>query len=62
MNALLVALLPLITNLTPLLIAAISHIKAQSGQTTDEIIAAAGVVLESNEQKLIEDLKRLGVI
>lgn len=62
MTALLAALLPLISNLTPLLITAISHIKAQSGQTTDEIIASAGVVLDSNERKLIEDLKRLGVL
>jgi len=62
MSALLIALLPLITNLTPMLILAISHIKAQGGQTTDEIIANAGVVLDANDKKILEDLIRLGVI
>lgn len=62
MPALIIALLPLITNLTPVLIAAIQRIKAQGGLTTDEIIAQAGVQLDANDQKLIDDLKRLGVI
>lgn len=62
MPALIIALLPLITNLTPVLIATIQHIKAQSGMSTDEILAAAGVQLDLNDQKLIDDLKRLGVI
>jgi hypothetical protein len=62
MGALIIALLPMITNLTPVLIAALSHIKEQSGQTTEEILASAGVVLEANDQKLIEDLIRLHVI
>lgn len=62
MTALIIALLPLITNLTPVLVAAIQHLKAQSGMSTDEILAAADVVLSENESKLIEDLKRLGVI
>lgn len=62
MPALIIALLPLITNLTPVLIAAIRRIKAQGGLTTDQIIAQAGVQLDLNDQKLIDDLKRLGVI
>ena len=62
MLVLITALLPLITSLTPVLIAAIQQIKAQSGQTTDEIIAQTGVILDSNDKKLIEDLKRLGVL
>ena len=62
MSALIIALLPLITNITPVLIAAITHLKAQTGKTTDEILADAQVTLDANDAKLIEDLKRLGVI
>lgn len=62
MGALIIGLLPLITNLTPVLVSAIQHIKSQTGKTTDEILAAAGVTLDENDRKLVEDLKRLGVI
>jgi len=62
MSALIIALLPLITNLTPVLVAAIMRIKAQGGKTTAEIIADAGVTLDENDRKLIEDLVRLGVL
>lgn len=62
MGALITALLPMITNLTPVLISTIMHIKAQSGKTTEEIIADAGITLEANDRKLIEDLVRLGVL
>jgi hypothetical protein len=62
MIALITALLPLISNLTPVLIAAIQRIKAQSSLTTEQIIASTGVTLDENDEKLIEDLIRLGVI
>jgi hypothetical protein len=62
MLALLIALAPMITNLTPAVVALIQQIKAQGGLTTDQIIANAGVTLVANDQKLIDDLKRLGVI
>lgn len=58
----LIALLPFLTQFTPVLIAAIVHIKQQTGKTTDEIFSEAQITLDSNAAKLIEDLKRLGVI
>ena len=60
--AALIALLPVLIQYTPVLIAAIQHIKGQTGQTTDEIFTTAGMILDANDQKLIDDLKRLGVI
>lgn len=38
----------------------IKYIKEQSGMTTDEILARAGVTLEDNEKMLLEDEIRLG--
>jgi hypothetical protein len=38
----------------------INYIKKQSGMTTDEILARAGVTLDENEQMLLEDQIRLG--
>lgn len=38
----------------------IKYIKEQSGMTTDEILAKAGVTLDENEQMLLEDQIRLG--
>ena len=62
MLALLVALAPMLPSLTAEVIAMIQKIKAQSGLTTDQILANASVTLDANDQKLIDDLKRLGVI
>ena len=62
MGALITAMLPLITNLTPVLVAAIQRMKDQSGLTTDQIIIATGITLDENDKKLIDDLVRLGVL
>ena len=51
-----------ISTMFPMVIAAIGHIKAQSGKTTEQIIADAGIRLDENDQKLLEDLIRLGVL
>ena len=58
----LIALLPFLTQFAPVFIAAIQHIKSQTGKTTDEIFSEAQIVLDSNSAKLLEDLKRLGVV
>lgn len=60
--ATLIALLPLLMQYTPVLVSAIQHIKSQTGKTVDEIFASAELTLNANDLKLIEDLKRLGVI
>jgi hypothetical protein len=60
--AILIALLPQLMQFTPVLIAAIQHIKGQSGMTTNEIFESAGLVLDENQKRLVEDLKRLGVV
>jgi hypothetical protein len=62
MMAALIALLPFLIQFTPVFVSAIQHIKAQTGKTTDQIFAEAGIQLNENDIKLIEDLKRLGVI
>jgi hypothetical protein len=38
----------------------IKYIKEQSGMTTDQILARAGVTLDDNEKMLLEDQIRLG--
>ena len=38
----------------------IKYIKSQSGMTTDQILARAGVTLDENEMMLLEDKIRLG--
>jgi len=38
----------------------IKYIKDQSGMTTDQILARAGVTLDDNEKMLLEDQIRLG--
>lgn len=38
----------------------IKYIKEQSGMSTDEILARAGVTLDENEKMLLEDQIRLG--
>jgi hypothetical protein len=38
----------------------IKYIKEQSGMTTDQILARAGVTLDDNERMLLEDEIRLG--
>ena len=58
----LILLLPQLIQFLPVLVAAIQHIKAQTGKTTDEIIADAGATLDANSVKLIQDLARLGVL
>jgi len=60
--AILLALLPQLIQFVPVFVAAIAHIKAQTGMSTDQIFAAAGLVLDANNQKLVDDLKRLGYI
>lgn len=57
--ALLLKLLPFITNITPVIVAALAAIRAQSNMTTAEIFAHAGSTLDANEKKLLEDLERL---
>lgn len=60
--ALITALLPLIQNLTPVLIAALQHVRKQKDKTTLQIIEDAGIILQDNERKLLEDLIRLRAI
>lgn len=62
MPALLIALLPLIPNLLPLFIQAINQIKGQTGLTTDQIFAQAGVNIDDTDKIVIDELKRIGVI
>ena len=40
--------------------ALMKYIQDQSGMTTDEILAKAGVTLDDNERELLEDQIRLG--
>jgi hypothetical protein len=61
MLSIITALLPLVSNLTPVFIQLISHIKAQGGKSTEEIFNDAGIALDENTKKLLEDLRRLGV-
>jgi len=37
----------------------IQQIKAQTGMTTEQILDHAGVTLEKNKQKLLDDMERL---
>lgn len=60
--ALITALLPLVSNLTPVLIAALQHVRSQKDKTTLQIIEEAGIILQENERKLLEDLIRLGAV
>jgi len=41
--------------------ALIKHIKEQSGKTTDQILAEAGVTLDDTDKMLLEDRIRLGM-
>jgi hypothetical protein len=41
--------------------ALIKHIKEQSGKTTDQILADAGVTLDDTDKMLLEDRIRLGM-
>ena len=41
--------------------ALIKHIKEQSGKSTDQILADAGVTLDENDKMLLEDRIRLGM-
>jgi hypothetical protein len=52
----------LLIEFLPKIIAMIQHIKAQSSKTTEQILDEAGVILEDNDRKLLDDLIRLGVI
>ena len=62
-----ISLLPLLpvggagqtTELATIAFKLIQQIKAQTGQTTQEILDHAGVTLEANKQKLLADLERL---
>jgi hypothetical protein len=58
----LITLLPQLIQFLPVFIAAIQHLKAQTGKTTQQILDEAGDILDANDRKLIEDLVRLGVI
>jgi hypothetical protein len=47
------------TELAGIALKLIQQIKAETGMTTEEILDHAGVTLEKNKQKLLEDMERL---
>lgn len=47
------------TELAGIALKLIQQIKAQTGMTTEQILDHAGVTLEKNKQKLLEDMERL---
>lgn len=60
MGALLLALLPLIPDISKLVLGVIAEIKARNpGMTIDQILDKADIKLADNERKLLEDLARL---
>lgn len=59
MVALIISLLPLVTNLTPLLMQLIAQLKAQPGMTDAQILAHAEAIGDENTVALIKETLRL---
>ena len=57
--ALLLKILPLINDLTPVVAEVVSQLKAQTGKSLDEIISDTSVILNKNEADLLNDIAGL---
>jgi hypothetical protein len=58
--SIILSLLPLIQDLEPVVVGLIATIQAQTGQTQDQIFAAAGAQLSAEDAALLQDITARG--
>ena len=54
------SLLPLVTDLEPIVVNLVQTIRAQTGQTEGEIFNAAAAQLDDNQKALLADIQQRG--